>query len=309
MFLAPAIIYVVLFFGYPVFKNVIMGSQDYTTKTFFTGEAPWVGITNYVSIFSRSLFSTALINTALFTVGSILGQFIIGLALALFFRRRFPLNNVLRSLLLLPWPARALEVVASFTVLADMVREVGGDRVRVTSLVRADGDPHAYEPSPDDARTLRGADVVVINGLGLEGWMTRLIAASGTRAVPVAATARVPARRMQEDGKTVDDPHAWNSVANAPAYVASIAAALVAADPAGTAAYQANATRYTAELQALDAYVRQQVGAVPPGRRKVLMSHDAFGYFAAAYGVTVLSPVGLSTEAEASARGVAALRT
>ena len=214
---------------------------------------------------------------------------------------------VLLVLLLLPWPARALEVVASFTVLADMVREVGGDRVRVTSLVRADGDPHAYEPSPDDARTLRGADVVVINGLGLEGWMTRLIAASGTRAVPVAATARVPARRMQEDGKTVDDPHAWNSVANAPAYVASIAAALVAADPAGTAAYQANATRYTAELQALDAYVRQQVGAVPPGRRKVLMSHDAFGYFAAAYGITVLSPVGLSTEAEASARGVAAL--
>ena len=214
---------------------------------------------------------------------------------------------VLLVLLLLPRPARALEVVASFTVLADMVREVGGDRVRVTSLVRADGDPHAYEPSPDDARMLRGADVVVINGLGLEGWMTRLIAASGTRAVPVAATARVPARQMQEDGKTVDDPHAWNSVANAPAYVASIAAALVAADPAGTAAYQANATRYTAELQALDAYVRQQVGAVPPGRRKVLMSHDAFGYLAAAYGITVLSPVGLSTEAEASARGVAAL--
>jgi len=214
---------------------------------------------------------------------------------------------ILLALLLLPWPARAIEAVASFTVLADMVREVGGDRVRVTALVGPDGDPHAYEPSPDDARVLRGADMVFVNGLGLEGWMTRLVAASGTRAVPVVTTAGVQARRMQEDGKPVEDPHAWNSVANAPAYVASIAAALAAADPAGAPAYQANAARYTAELVALDAWVRQQVGTVPPGRRRVLMSHDAFGYFAAAYGITVLSPVGLSTEGEASARSVASL--
>lgn len=113
MFLAPAIIYLVLFFGYPVVKNVTMGFQDYTIKTFFTGEAPWVGLANYVSVVSSSLFSTSIINTALFTVGSIAGQFVIGLALAIFFRRKFPLNNVLRSLLLLPW---LLPLIASSAV-------------------------------------------------------------------------------------------------------------------------------------------------------------------------------------------------
>jgi multiple sugar transport system permease protein len=113
LFLVPALVYIVLFFGYPVIKNVTMSFQDYSTKTFFTGEAPWVGIANYVTIIKSSLFTTTLINTALFTVGSIIGQFVIGLALALFFRRKFPLNNVLRSLLLLPW---LLPLIASSAV-------------------------------------------------------------------------------------------------------------------------------------------------------------------------------------------------
>ncbi|WP_458111972.1 sugar ABC transporter permease [Arthrobacter sp. R1-13] len=103
LFLVPAVVYMALFFGYPVVKNVIMSFQDYTTATFFTGEAPWVGVQNYVTVLSSSLFSTSLLNTALFTVGSILGQFVIGLALAIFFQRKFPLNGILRSLLLLPW--------------------------------------------------------------------------------------------------------------------------------------------------------------------------------------------------------------
>lgn len=103
LFLVPAVIYMALFFGYPVVKNVVMSFQDYTTATFFTGEAPWVGVQNYVTVLSSSLFSTSLLNTALFTIGSILGQFVIGLALAIFFQRKFPLNGILRSLLLLPW--------------------------------------------------------------------------------------------------------------------------------------------------------------------------------------------------------------
>ena len=156
MFLAPAIIYVVLFFGYPVFKNVVMGFQDYTTKTFFTGEAPWVGITNYVSIFSRSLFSTALINTALFTVGSIVGQFIIGLALALFFRRRFPLNNVLRSLLLLPW---LLPLIASSAVWKWILDQDSGVLNQALLFLHVINAPIPWLSSPDVALLA----VVIVN--------------------------------------------------------------------------------------------------------------------------------------------------
>ena len=206
-----------------------------------------------------------------------------------------------------PAAARTLQVVASFTVLADMVRQVGGERVQVSSLVGPNGDPHAYEPSPDDARRLKGADVVFINGLELEGWMTRLVTASGTQGKPVVATEGLRTRGMQEDGRAVVDPHAWNSMANAPGYLGNIVRALSAADPEGAAEYRERGGRYGAELQALDLYARQQVALVPPARRKVLTSHDAFGYFGAAYGVTFLSPVGLSTEGEASARVVAAL--
>jgi len=103
MFLLPATVYMVAFFGYPIVKNFVMAFQKYTTSTFYTGEAPWIGLGNYRAVVTSSVFSKALVNTVLFTVGSIAGQFVIGLALAVFFRRRFPLNGVLRSLLLLPW--------------------------------------------------------------------------------------------------------------------------------------------------------------------------------------------------------------
>ncbi len=227
-------------------------------------------------------------------------------------RRALRRRTVLAALLLLPLgtlpaAARPLEVVASFTILADMVHEVGGDRVHVSSLVGPNGDPHAYEPSPDDARRLKAADLVVVNGLGLEGWMTRLVAASGTKGTLVVATQGIAPLQMTEDGKVITDPHAWNSAAAAQAYVRTIAAALIAADPGGAPAYQANAGRYGTALAQLDTEARQRIAAIPPARRKVLTSHDAFGYFAAAYGVTFLSPVGLSTESEASAHQVAAL--
>ncbi|HEX4171677.1 MAG TPA: metal ABC transporter substrate-binding protein [Acetobacteraceae bacterium] len=203
--------------------------------------------------------------------------------------------------------AKQLEAVASFTVLADMVHQVGGDRVHVQTLVGPNGDPHAFEPTPDDARKLKAADIVFVSGLGLEGWMDRLIAASGYLGKPVVASRGVQTLHMQEDGKQITDPHAWNSAANGVIYVRNIVAALSAADPGGAATYQANGDRYAAELKTLDDYARQQVATVPAGKRKVLTSHDAFGYFGHAYGVTFLSPLGYSTESEPSAQQVAAL--
>lgn len=203
--------------------------------------------------------------------------------------------------------AKQLEAVATFTVLADMVHQVGGDRVHVQSLVGPNGDPHAFEPTPDDARKLKAADIVFVSGLGLEGWMDRLITASGYKGKPVVASQGIQTLRMEEDGKQVTDPHAWNSAANGVIYVRNITRALSAADPEGAKIYQANGDRYAAELKDLDNYARQQVATVPAGQRKVLTTHDAFGYFGHAYGVKFLAPLGISTESEASAQQVAML--
>lgn len=203
--------------------------------------------------------------------------------------------------------AKQLEAVATFTVLADMVHQVAGDRVHVASLVGPNGDPHAFEPTPDDARYLKAADIVFVSGLGLEGWMDRLIAASGYQGKPIVASKGIQTLHMEEDGKQITDPHAWNSAANGVIYVRNIVAALSAADPDGAATYKANGDRYAAELTELDRYARQQIATVPAGQRKVLTTHDAFGYFGHAYGVTFLSPLGYSTESEASAQQVAAL--
>jgi len=206
-----------------------------------------------------------------------------------------------------PAAAKQLEAVASFTVLADMVHQVAGERVHVTSLVGPNGDPHAFEPTPDDARRLKAADIVFVSGLGLEGWMERLIAASGYQGKPVIASEGIATLHMEEDGKQITDPHAWNSAANGMTYVGNIVRALSAADPAGAAIYSANGQRYAAELEGLDDYARKQVATIPAGQRKVLTTHDAFGYFGQAYGVSFLSPLGYSTESEASAQQVAAL--
>jgi zinc/manganese transport system substrate-binding protein len=203
--------------------------------------------------------------------------------------------------------AKPLEVVASFTVLADMVHQVGGERVHVASLVGPNRDPHAFEPTPDDARRLKAADLVFVSGLGLEGWMDRLIIASGYQGKIVVASDGVRTRHMTEDGKEITDPHAWNSAANGVIYVGNIVKALSAADPDGALTYRTNGDRYAQQLRDLDSYARQQVASVPPARRKVLTSHDAFGYFGAAYSVTFLSPLGFSTESEPSAQDVARL--
>jgi zinc/manganese transport system substrate-binding protein len=203
--------------------------------------------------------------------------------------------------------ARQLEAVASFTVIADMVLNVGGDRVHVTSLIGPNGDPHVYEPSPADAQALKKADVAFVSGLHLEGWMDRLIKASGYKGQPVVLSSGIKTRSMEEDGQRITDPHAWNSAANAVIYVRNIVAALQKADPDGASVYQANGERYSTQLQELDAYARAQIQTIPAAQRKVLTSHDAFGYFGDAYGVTFLSPLGFSTESEASAADVGKL--
>jgi zinc/manganese transport system substrate-binding protein len=200
-----------------------------------------------------------------------------------------------------------LKVVASFSVLADIVKNVGGDRVEVATLVGPDGDAHVFEPTPADAKAVAGADLVFVNGLGLEGWMERLIQSSGYKGPVVVATKGVKSRTMEEDGAEITDPHAWQDLSNGRIYVENVAAALAAADPQGAAAYSAAAAAYGAEIAAKDNWVRSELAAIPAERRRIITSHDAFGYFGAAYGVSFLAPVGVSTEAEPSAAGIAQL--
>jgi zinc/manganese transport system substrate-binding protein len=205
-------------------------------------------------------------------------------------------------------PARAQErvnVVASFSIMGDFAKNVGGDRVSVTTLVGPDGDVHVYTPAPADARKIADAKLLVINGLGLEGWLPRLLQASGSKAPIITATEGIAPLKLGSDA----DPHAWQSVANARIYVANIRDALVAADPADGEIFRANAQSYLAKLDGLDREVREVVARIPGPRRKVISTHDAFGYFAAAYGIEFIAPLGVSTESEASARDIAAIIT
>jgi len=201
-------------------------------------------------------------------------------------------------------PVRAqapLKVVASFSILGDFVKNVGGKRVDVTTLVGPDGDVHVYAPAPADARKIADARLLVINGLGLEGWLPRLLQGSGGKAPIVTATKGIAPLRLGSDA----DPHAWQSVANAKKYVANIRDALAAADPADAEFFRKQTEAYLAKLDALESEVRQAIRQVPENRRKVISTHDAFGYFASAYGVDFVAPLGVSTESEASARDIA----
>jgi len=222
---------------------------------------------------------------------------------------------VFAALALLLWHAPAvaqekLKVVATFSILADFVKNVGGERVAVSALVGPNGDAHVYQPTPGDAKTLGDARVVVTNGLGFEGWINRLVKASGTKAPMIVATKGIKPRKAEDDhGHGDADPHAWQSVANAKRYVENIRDALIAADPAAKDVYEANAAAYAAKLDALDAEVKAAIEKIPTDRRRIITTHDAFGYFAAAYGVTFVAPQGVSTEAEVSARDVARIIT
>jgi zinc/manganese transport system substrate-binding protein len=203
-------------------------------------------------------------------------------------------------------------VVATFSILADFVKNVGGDRVAVSTLVQPNGDAHVYQPSPADAKKVADAKIVFMNGLGLEGWFNRLIKASGTKGAVVIATKGIKPHEMKEEnggqGKADAhklDPHAWQSIANAKIYTTNIRDALIAADPAGRKIYEENAADYLKRLTELDKEVKEAVAKIAPAKRRVITTHDAFGYFAKAYGIEFIAPQGVSTETEASAKDVA----
>ena len=205
--------------------------------------------------------------------------------------------------------ADKIKAVASFSILGDMVKQVGGDRVGVVTLVPPDSDNHVFDPTPADAKTLARADMFFVNGLGFEGWMARLEKSSGFKGkVVVASTGVAPRTMIEEEGRTpetITDPHAWQDLANGKLYVANIRDGLIAADPDGEATYEANAAKYLDAIAKEEAAVKEALGKLPPARRKIITSHDAFGYFGAAYGLEIIAPEGVSTESEASAQDVA----
>ena len=204
---------------------------------------------------------------------------------------------------LAPAQTAPLKVVASFSLLADMVAVVGGDAVAAHALVGPDADAHAFTPAPADAQRLAQAGLIVVNGLGFEGWIDRLVRASGSKAPVLVASQGITVRRV---GGLVD-PHAWQSLVAAQRYVENIRAALAAARPAQAAGINARAAAYAQQLAALDTQVRARLAAIPAGERKLVTSHDAFGYLAETWGLDMRAAQGWTTAGEASAADVARL--
>ena len=205
--------------------------------------------------------------------------------------------------------ADKLKVTASFSILGDMVKRVGGDLVDVSTIVGPDADTHTYEPKPADVQGLVKSQLLIVNGLGFEGWMDRLEQSSGFKGKVTTASTGVKSRTMEDDGKEITDPHAWQNLANGLIYVKNIADGLCAADAKDCDTFKKNAADYSAEINALDSDVKTKITAVAPDKRLVITTHDAFGYFGAAYGVKFEAPEGFSTESEAAAGDVAKLIT
>ena len=206
----------------------------------------------------------------------------------------------------------AVDVVASFSILGDITQRVGGERIKVHTLVGRNADAHVYQPTPTDAKTLAKARLVVVNGLGFEGWIDRLIKSSGYRDSVTTASSGIRTLARGESGDEHDhhdhagpsDPHAWQDLANAARYVDNIRNALIDIDPEGRSTYQANADQFRQEIAALDAEVRQNFKKIPKDRLKVVTTHDAFAYFGQAYGISFIAPVGVNTDAEPSAADI-----
>ncbi len=218
-------------------------------------------------------------------------------------------RHFLAALCAAPWAlaARAqaprLRVVASFSLLADMAREVGGDAVEVHALVGPNADAHVFAPRPADVQRVAHADLVLVNGLGFEGWLQRLVQASGFKGPVAVLTQGLPARRLGPAA----DPHAWQSLVAAQTYVRNLLAALVRLRPAQAAALQARADDYSRRLAALDSHIRSRMATVPAEARRIVTSHDAFGWFGDAYGVEIIAAQGWNTASEATAADVARL--
>jgi len=199
--------------------------------------------------------------------------------------------------------AERLNVVASFSILGDFVRTIGGNKVNLTTLVGPDSDVHVYTPAPGDAKRIAEAKLVIVNGLGLEGWLPRLVQSAGAKAQVITASTGIAPLKLG----SAADPHAWQSVPNAKIYVTGIANALAVADPEDAEFFGTQAKTYLEKLEALDHEVRDAVSKIPGERRKVISTHDAFGYFAAEYGIQFVAPLGVSTESEPSARDIASI--
>lgn len=200
--------------------------------------------------------------------------------------------------------AAPLRVVCTFSILADMVAQVGGPEVIVTTLVAYDGDTHVFEPTPADLKRMGEADLVIANGLGFEPWLQRLVAQS-RRNGPVVLAGDGIAPRAMADGTT--DPHVWQDLANGQRMVANIASALARAAPERAALFELRADAYSRRLAELDSWVRVQMAEVPAAKRQIITSHDALGYFGRAYDVELVAPQGFATDAEPTARAIARL--
>jgi len=230
---------------------------------------------------------------------------------------------ILLSLAALPASAQEkLKVIASFSILADIVQQIGGERLNVVTLVPAGGDSHVYQPSPADARAVAGADILIANGLNFETWLDRLVSASGFKGRRIVAAEGIAPRKLAghshdghshgpapdaKSGTPLHDPHVWHDLQRMQAYVANIVAGLAAADPAQAETYRQRGAAYAAQLQALDTWATSELESVPRAHRKAITQHDAFGYLADRYRITFLAPQGMSTESEASAEAVAKL--
>jgi zinc/manganese transport system substrate-binding protein len=198
-----------------------------------------------------------------------------------------------------------IKTVASFSILADITKQIGGDRVSVDTLVGPEEDAHVYDPTPRDAVKIAVAKLVVINGLGFEGWIDRLIKLSAGAPKVTIASDGIVSHQTTIEGHERTDPHAWQDLRNVQIYARNIAESLIQIDPDHETLYRANLARYTEELATLDQDIRSAISAIPAERRKIVTTHDAFGYFAQAYGIEMIAPQGVSTEAEASAKDVA----
>jgi ABC-type Zn uptake system ZnuABC Zn-binding protein ZnuA len=203
-----------------------------------------------------------------------------------------------------------LAVVATTTQIGDFARNVAGDRATVTQLLPANADPHEYEPTPDDVAAVADADLVLENGVGLDDWLDDVIRNAGGDASRVTTSTGITLRPGDEESPA-GDPHLWFDPRNATAMVRNIETALANADPEGRATYRGNADAYVADIDALDAELRRRIAVVPQAKRKIVTDHDAIGYFAARYGITIVGTVlpSLSTAAEPSAKELAALAT
>jgi ABC-type Zn uptake system ZnuABC Zn-binding protein ZnuA len=205
-------------------------------------------------------------------------------------------------------PGNGLRVVATTTQVADFARNVGGDRIQVTQLLKPNVDPHDYETSPADVAAIARADVVVKNGVGLEKFLDDAITSAGFTGTVVDSSAGVsvhPGDAEEKEG----DPHIWHDPTNAKIMVRNIANAFEAKDPAGKAAYEANYTSYAAKLDALDKTIRARIDSLPPGQRKLVTNHDAFGYYIARYQLQFVGSIipSFDSSAELSGKDIADL--